>query len=195
METFYGRQSVSNKVHSLEHLKDDVRKHGPLEGVSAFGFENHSQMLFGLLKGPSRRPEQLLNHIHERENFGFKHQLTVRNECGIPLRISRSARPPTSIWHRGTFFSSEAPDCFVLVRGVPAKLTSCTNTSITYSRFKHKHSFFDNPFPSSLLYIFLCKILRKESLHASPNEIDAKCVCHSLGNEKLLIPIVHTFRD
>lgn len=36
----YGKDNIVNNVHSLIHLTDDVKNHGPLDSFSAFPFEN-----------------------------------------------------------------------------------------------------------------------------------------------------------
>ena len=39
----YGTNMVGYNIHNLIHLADDVARHGPLDGISAFPFENDSE--------------------------------------------------------------------------------------------------------------------------------------------------------
>lgn len=46
----YGAKYVTFNVHNLIHLANDVRKHGPLNDLSAFPFENKLQKMKNLLR-------------------------------------------------------------------------------------------------------------------------------------------------
>lgn len=37
----YNESFMSNNVHSVQHLPEDVKRHGPLENCSAFAYENN----------------------------------------------------------------------------------------------------------------------------------------------------------
>ena len=43
--TLYGKEYISDNVHNLLHLCNDVRKYGPLDVFSAFKFENFMQAI------------------------------------------------------------------------------------------------------------------------------------------------------
>lgn len=65
--SLYGVEEMVYNVHSLCHLADDVRRFGPLDGVSAFCFEN----FLGHLKRKVRKPQHILQqitHVLERQS-------------------------------------------------------------------------------------------------------------------------------
>lgn len=41
----YGEREASHNIHSLIHLADDVKVHGPLDSFSAFPFESNMKFL------------------------------------------------------------------------------------------------------------------------------------------------------
>ena len=65
----YGSEMVSYNVHSLIHLPDDARRHGPLDRISAFRFENNMASLKRMIRKPSQVLPQIIRRTSEAINF------------------------------------------------------------------------------------------------------------------------------
>ena len=63
-------------IHNLIHLRDDVRKFGPLDAFSAFPFENHLQTIKHLLRKHDKPLPQVIRRLLEIE----KNSLQESNE-------------------------------------------------------------------------------------------------------------------
>ena len=72
----YGSDMVVYNVHNLIHLPDDAMKHGSLQGISAFPFENFMSSLLKQIKKPSKPLEQVICRWIESR------QLTTGNIIG-----------------------------------------------------------------------------------------------------------------
>lgn len=83
IETFidiYGIDSISSNMHNLCHVVDDVKKFGPLPGISSYPFENYLGSLKSLVRHGnkplsqiSRRVTELskLNHLNKSTTSSF----------------------------------------------------------------------------------------------------------------------------
>lgn len=58
----FGSDACVYNIHSLIHLSEECKWHGPLDGISAFAFEN----FLGVLKRSIRKPEYPLQQIIRR---------------------------------------------------------------------------------------------------------------------------------
>ena len=67
-ELYYKELLVYN-MHSLLHLANEVRFHGPLDSFSAFPFENYMQNLKRMIRSNSNHLSQVVNRVSEMNNF------------------------------------------------------------------------------------------------------------------------------
>ena len=65
----YGETFVSYNVHSLIHLREDVKKFGPLDSFSAFPFENYLGKLKKMVRKPNCVLEQVIRRLTEQFNL------------------------------------------------------------------------------------------------------------------------------
>jgi len=67
-ELYYSDILVYN-MHSLTHLRKDVRNFGPLDNFSAFQFENFMQVIKRRLRTKHSHLKQIVNRFKEEEGF------------------------------------------------------------------------------------------------------------------------------
>jgi len=68
-ETLYGSEFLVYNMHALSHLHTDVQNFGPLDGFSAFPFENHMQNLKRMLRAKNKPFQQCVNRIYEMDEI------------------------------------------------------------------------------------------------------------------------------
>lgn len=71
----YGEEYLVFNVHGLIHLSDDVKRHGCLDNISCFPFENFLCEIKELVRGPICPVAQIVRRISERAN---------KRDCDIP---------------------------------------------------------------------------------------------------------------
>lgn len=75
----YGKQYVSQNVHNLGHISDDVRRFGVLDNFSAFKFENKLGVLKRLLRSGNLPLQQIANRTYEKFLLDIQTQLQSRD--------------------------------------------------------------------------------------------------------------------
>ena len=78
----YGAQYVSYNIHALIHLPSDVQRHGCLDEISSFPFENY----LGKIKRWLRKPNHPISQVIRR--------LSEQSEAGLPVPPNLSTKPP-----------------------------------------------------------------------------------------------------
>ena len=61
----YGDTFAVYNVHSLIHIVDDVQNFGPLDGYSAFSFENHMKSINKLIRHHNKEMAQVAKQLAE----------------------------------------------------------------------------------------------------------------------------------
>lgn len=62
----FGRYRVSYNVHSLIHLAADAQRHGSLEDINAFIFENFNNVIKNLIRKGYQHLQQVVNRLAEK---------------------------------------------------------------------------------------------------------------------------------
>ncbi len=110
-------------MHSLTHLLDDVKRYGPVDSALAFAYENAYQLLFNRVHSGGRIIEQISNRHSECSRLGVIGLSSRREDSRAPHNRSRTAKPPKSIFFRGTYFGTQNGECYVHLRGEPGNAT------------------------------------------------------------------------
>lgn len=76
----YGQKYVSQNVHNVGHIVDDVKEFGTLDEFSAFKFENKLGMLKKLVKSGRLPLQQVAKRTYERFHYDVAKQLKKQKE-------------------------------------------------------------------------------------------------------------------
>ncbi|VDP78248.1 unnamed protein product [Schistosoma mattheei] len=171
-EWCYGSETLVYNVHSLAHLPNDVRAHGPLDSFSAFPFESYMRQIkdsvysgFAVAKQPAQRCAENM-YLYDRL------QLTCLTDT-------------TSI----TSFKS---DNVVVVNGKPGLVTDIKEDGLPKFRFfTDPRNYFEDPFPSSDIGIFMCSVVIHDHTWISLKDTDCKCIAINFINNLVIIPLLH----
>lgn len=77
--SLYGPETITMNVHNLIYLANDVRRHGCLDDISAFPFENKLQKLTNLIRKSGKPLQQAVKRLAELERANISETRQVRN--------------------------------------------------------------------------------------------------------------------
>lgn len=86
----YGPSLVSYNVHSVIHLADDARNHGPLDHVSAYPYENNMLPIKNCIRKPSHVLAQVIRRTLEFHAIPY----SIQNSVSAKKFVSRHNNGP-----------------------------------------------------------------------------------------------------
>lgn len=132
-------------IHALTHIHNDVKIHGGLDSYAAYDFEDSLRYLAGGNVSPGHIVTSILRNADVRLKNGFG-VFTSREEDEICMGINREPkRPPQKFRYNNEVYRTTGTDRFVLIRGHPAVLSSCTQHSFTFRCYKYPTRFINTP--------------------------------------------------
>ncbi|VDP02256.1 unnamed protein product [Schistosoma curassoni] len=114
-EWCYGSENLVYNVHSLQHLPDDVRAHGPLDSFSVFPFESYMRQIKDSVRSGLAVAKQAAQRYAERMSFSDRLQisgLTNTNPIGANDVSNKQV-----IMFENSKITSFRPDNVVVVNG------------------------------------------------------------------------------
>lgn len=197
----YGVEFITSNVHNLEHVVDDVARYGILSSISAYPFENSLFSIKRMLRAGKHPLVQIANRLTERlfiSDFNYKEQNETKptiirgknNKCEVKLfDFTLSNDKFKDMWcyaDKKILCMANAVEenfnCFI--EGY--EVGTCTD-------------FFEKPFKSSRLNIYLADILNIQ--HGPLKRVDVKnieckfvAIQHSDENNFVFIPLLHTIK-
>lgn len=175
----YGPESITFNVHSLLHLANDVRRHGCLDDISSFPFENKLQKLKNLIRKSGNPLQQAVNRLNEIEtqrssvvHVSGNVRVADYHESNFQLSIPHSSGPvfiPHTLGQQYKTLNcknallctlSEADNCVFLsgsnyVFKIENFVKFENNITVIGRTYLKKGDMFTYPLPSSLLNEFV----------------------------------------
>lgn len=191
----------------LSHLSDDALRFGALDNFSAFPFENYLGQLKKLVRTPNKPLQQICRRLHELDNVSldksqstaYEPKLQFEHVNGPVLKNFQKQfkRVSLSNYILCTYSSSVSDSyCFTneYVIQVENIVTNTNSEKITVigKYFKHMSSFYQSPFESKLLNIYLVSDLSEEYKSCLLTDIKGKCFLMPYKTEFVSIPLYHT---
>lgn len=162
----YGSEFITSNVHNLEHVVDDVNRFGILSSISAYPFENCLFSIKRMLRAGKHPLVQIANRLSERvfvSDFNYTNKDTLfpqpvirrgkNNNCELVLsEFKLSNHKIKDMWFYAENKILRMANAFednsaFFVEGYEANVFS---------------DFFDEPFRSSLLNIYIADVLNIE---------------------------------
>ncbi|CAH8512999.1 unnamed protein product [Schistosoma haematobium] len=190
-EWCYGSEDLVYNVHSLQHLPDDVRAHGPLDSFSAFPFESYMRQIKNSVRSGFAVAKQAAQRYAERMSFSDRLQISgLTNTTPIG---ANDVSTKQVIMFNNSKITSYKPDNVVVVNGQPGLVTDIEEDGLLKFRtFTDPCNYFEDPFPSSDIGIFMCSVVSHEYIWVSVKDIDCKCIAINCINYIVVIPLLHT---
>ncbi|CAN7943221.1 unnamed protein product [Ixodes pacificus] len=201
--SLYGRDKVSHNVHNLIHIANDVRTHGPLDGWSAFPFENFMGTLKAFQRKPERPLEQLYNRIAERRSMFAKKEFKDKNHFFLehdngPLTVGCEGPQykAVQIPHKFTLRTRINDNTCMLNDGdiiMIQNFAFCSTSGqarVIGKRLSSSSDLYTHPCPSSMLGVVLaCNPSVTKSWPLS--DVAQKCVRMPYKGKFAIFPLLH----
>lgn len=204
----FGSHSVSSNVHNLIHITDDVIKFGNLNNISTYPFENRLGMIKNKLKKCNKPLEQIARRINEIKDVMFnKNHSNLNSSTQFPKLkhpVASNQSFSTVIFKEDFRLSTKKfSDKWFLARTTEGirimEMTKITrsqtlNLVIFGKPLRKIENFFESPFSSSNIYIYLSDGSNDEEISLSISMIVCKMVCLGYKQEFVFIPLLHTYK-
>jgi hypothetical protein len=163
----YGNNFPVYNVHCLQHIAEDVIRHGPLHSYSAFVFESFLGRLKNLIRGGNFPLQQAVRRLSEQAIVSLNernHEVKMLHEhLQGPLVADVSEYlPQYKACHIGNlrFSIFERDRCFIDQSGhvhfIVNIIKGESGIHFVAQTFKKLVDFYTYPFPSSAIGIFFC---------------------------------------
>ncbi|CAN7938072.1 unnamed protein product, partial [Ixodes hexagonus] len=198
----YGEDRVSLNIHGLIHLAADVRAHGPVNGWSAFPFENYMQKLKKQIRNPEMPLQQLYKRVMEERSVDTAAKRTMEPSFSFghnrgPLPAGCRGPPYKKVVVPNKFVvKTDARDsCFAMNDGSIVQVSNIASFSsgaacIVGTRFLVQSDLYTYPCKSSMLGIFEVSNPSNTTAWAL-EDISCKCLKFEYESKKIVFPLVH----
>lgn len=200
----YGEASITMNIHNTSHDVDDVEIFGPLHTISAYPFENalhhlklHLQQCKLPLQQIARRISKIINSSKvialKPEIFSpkFDHEFIISEDILAFKQVEY--KPNAMISSRTTNGKDKwflTHDNVIIEFHFIAKKNE--NYIVRGSALQNKRNFFETPFDSKNLNIFLSDGKLNEFQYFELSAIKAKMFCLPYEKEWVFVPLLHT---
>jgi len=198
----YGSDMVVYNVHNLIHLPDDAMRHGSLQGISAFPFENFMSSLLKLIKKPSQPLQQVIRRLSEKTNFSCAIDatdlplLSVSHETGpLPSDLLHCTQYKKVTLKKFVVGINSKDNCVflidsvVLVRNILK--TESSDVVLVYQKFSQKSDFFHYPTTSGMFDMYEVANLEPGFFCAPLTQVKGKAYLMPYKNNFVAMSLVH----
>ncbi|XP_035890660.1 uncharacterized protein LOC118513892 [Anopheles stephensi] len=86
--TIYSRNHLTSNIHNLIHVSEEVDRFGPLHTFSTYPFENHLQIIKGLIRSGSKTLQQVICRLGERKECNVAAEETLESYPKLKIKNS-----------------------------------------------------------------------------------------------------------
>lgn len=201
-KSLYGVEFMTSNIHNLCHVVDEVERFGPLPTISAYPFENCLHSLKKMVKPGPNPLAQIANRITENMQT-YEHDVIPQQAWPVANTKSRQKCVDTKNTNESTLVSSQ----FTLKADFKDKwfLTN-DQTIVAFSKavktdskyfvegqiVKTKSNFFEKPFKSSYLQVFIAEPEFSGKKMFDIDFIFCKLVANPRKEGVVFVPLMHT---
>ncbi|XP_047146070.1 uncharacterized protein LOC105843291 [Hydra vulgaris] len=180
---FYSDHLLTYNFHCLNHLAFTAEKHGCLDGVTAYSFENNMSAIKRMIRGPSQVIAQVARRLTE-------------------VIISESAKKAPAEIEKKCNFNPKTNECYCLNSGRFCVISLINKNSKTalIQVYTKTQNFFSSPCDSKRVGIYLVNNHHTEMLNISFNELLSKAIRIPLSlfepdkpSSAVIVSLVHSF--
>ncbi|XP_031330642.1 uncharacterized protein LOC116161619 isoform X2 [Photinus pyralis] len=186
-KNIFGYDFISQNVHLLTHIVDDVEFFGALDSFSAFKFENHMQFLKKIVRKADRPLQQAVKRISEINSLPNVSVNTSDSETLI-IHNARLAK------NSNFTLKTNQKDCYVLLySGEIVKITEFCKTEHCFvaKKFEILSDVYKYPCRSSFLNIYKCEHLEENAVSYPISAVNLKLAIFREEHYCVAIPLAH----
>lgn len=151
---YYPHAGLPYNVHNLLHIVADVKRYGPVQGFSAYKYENSIRLLEKYIKKPAQILQQIYKRLAENKNAKI---------------LSPNARVHKWRINKG--------DTFILKDSLSyADVCEVNGNDVTVREYSRTVNFFETPIPSKELHIGMTESYKGDILLASSHIDSSKLI-------------------
>lgn len=204
----YGPQFLIYNVHVLSHLTDSVLRYGSLDNFSAFPFENYLGQLKRLVKSPNKPLQQIYRRLVELDEALLQDSHNVNEiklhlpHCNGPVlgHFQKQFKKVSLSRYVLSIHSYSLCDCYcftndtvIQIENIVSNENDTKNIKIIGRYFTNICSFYNYPFESQLLNIYLVSSLSENMKSWSLSDITGKCFLMPRESNWVSVPLFHTY--
>lgn len=202
----YGKCNIGSNVHNLVHVYEDVKKFGNLNSISAYKFEN----CLGRLKKRIQTCRSPLEQISRRviESISIEKSNFLNSEKFKPsLKYSFAIDGSVPLVYKfiqissTTYLSTKhVSDSFFLTQELEIVQMSFAfhmnnEFYINGLPFVEKHNFFERPFKSNRIHVFISNGKTEKNKTYKIDRILCKLLRLNYNNDYVFMPILHSLDE
>ena len=198
----YGKEQIVYNVHNVIHLADDVKRHGIIDDISGFPYENYLQQLKRLVRKPQYPLSQIIRRLSEKNMVKKNHVSNKNLTCKKkhikgpdPTNFGTLKHQFEEMYLNGFCIKLSVGNNCVMVKGelglVKNILLIDGSAYIVYQAFAKKSNFFTYPVDSKSFGIFLVSGLDNVVRFSAVDESVQKYVLLPSDDGFVAIPLLH----
>ena len=173
IETHYYKELLTYNMHSLKHIRDDVKVLGPVDDFSAFEFENYMTVLKRLMRSNRDHLKQVVKRILETDLVPSSRRLRTEKNIKVTSKVGDNC-----------FLTVDSRLC--LVQKYDEENQEC---SVLIFRTSKRAKYY--PMHSSELGIYICKDLNHSAQLIKVSALSKKCYRVPFKEKWFCIPLCH----
>lgn len=201
----YGKHTISSNVHYLCHVSADLERFGNIDSVSTYPFENHLGKIKHKIRAYRNPLQQFAKRVGELEQvqstIDIKAPAKSRVELKFPER-PKSQSYQTILLNEYQLSSRNVADSWFLLKSADKiikfeKVVQVDNNTVHNALIHGKeitdmNSFFENPFDSKYIDIYISNCMEKNSIVCSVDDIKCKLLRIPYDEKYVFQPLLHT---
>lgn len=205
----YGEDHIVSNIHNLVHVYDEVQRFGNLNTISSYKFENYLGHLKARIQTCGAPLEQIARRLIEEASCQKVGKVNPNLEQWRPvLKYPLDVRSKSNFvaykyiqMNPSVFLSiKKIGDCFLFTKDkqivkMNHAVHSIDGYFISGEPILMKKPFFEDPFSSEYIDIYISNGQRGPSALYNINRIECKLLCLSYRNEFVFMPILHSLDE
>lgn len=207
----FGGDHVVSNVHSLIHIVDDVKRFGNFNKISAYKFENALGLLKRRVQARGGAIEQIARRLIEVSKLALKPTVVNLDPPRFLPTMKYPFKPHTTSETTGFKRIQITPSSFLSIKKIGDSFFLTRDKKIVQMNyatrmgngdavicgqaFLKKESFFQDPFKSDFIDIYLADNTKGKRFYISTRNIECKLLKLDYKDKFFFAPILHTLDE
>lgn len=189
----YGNNAITSNVHNLCHVPADLQYFGNIDSISTYPFENY----LGKIKQKIRAYRNPLQQFARRVSESKYSETADQKKNKIELNHPINADFQTIIFNNFRLSALKCGDKWFLTSAEKIikfeRATQNNNENLIYGKeIPDKKCFFEYPFQSKYIHIYISNCIEYNAIICTPDEIKCKLFRLPYGENYVFQPLLHT---